>query len=192
VTRLLLIGPPGAGKGTQGTRLSEELGVEHIAVGDLLRAEVSRGTPLGRRVEECLSSGELVSDELIADVLKPALVEANERGGFILDGFPRTLEQAEIADELGRRRGVPLDAVVYLDVAESELRRRLLARAEVEGRSDDTAEVIDRRLELFAEATEPLIDLYEQRGILVKADGARPVDDVSREILERIPDVRAS
>jgi adenylate kinase len=192
VTRLLLLGPPGAGKGTQGARLSEELGVEHIAVGDLLRAEVSRGTPLGRQVEECLSSGELVSDELIAEVLTPALVAANARGGFILDGFPRTVEQTEIADELGRRRGVPLDAVVYLDVDEAELRRRLLARAEVEGRSDDTADVIDRRLELFAEATEPLIDLYDKRGILLTADGARSVDDVNREILERLPDVHAS
>jgi adenylate kinase len=191
VTRLLLLGPPGAGKGTQGARLSEELGVPHIAVGDLLRAEARRGTPLGRRVENCLRQGELVSDELIADVIAPALVAANERGGFILDGFPRTVAQAEIADELGRRHGVPLEAVVSLDVAEPELRRRLLERADVEGRSDDTADVIDRRLELYAEATEPLIALYDKRGMLVATDGARPADEVTRDIIDRLARVHA-
>jgi adenylate kinase len=128
--RMLLLGPPGGGKGTQGARLSAQLGVAHIAVGDLLRREVSAETPLGVRVAEYMTRGELVPDELIIDALTPRLVAAE---GFILDGFPRTLAQAQTADE-----AIPLDVVVYLNVREQELRRRLLGRADLEGRADDT------------------------------------------------------
>ena len=173
--RMLLLGPPGGGKGTQGARLSAQLGVAHIAVGDLLRQEVSAETPLGVRVAEYMTRGELVPDELIIDALTPRLVATE---GFILDGFPRTLAQAQTADE-----AIPLDVVVYLDVREQELRRRLLARAELEGRADDTPDVIARRLHVYADATAPLIELYRERGRLVEIDGEQAAEAITDQVL---------
>ena len=185
-SRILLLAPPGGGKGTQGARLSPRLGVEHVAAGDLLRAEVAGGSEAGRRAAGYLRRGALVPDRLIIEVLTPALVAANRRGGYILDGFPRTLAQALEADDLGRRLGLALDAVVYLDVPDAELRRRLLARAVEQGRADDTPEVIESRLRLFAAETRPLIDLYRERRILVSVDGARDVEEITSEVMNRL------
>ena len=143
--RLLLLAGPGGGKGTQGARLAERLEAEHVAAGDALRAEVARGSDIGARVAGYLDAGELVPDQVVVDLMTPIVAAAAEAGGYILDGFPRNLAQAHVADDAWEQRGIGLEAVVYLEVPEAELRRRLLARAEIEGRSDDTPEVIDHR-----------------------------------------------
>ena len=140
--RLLLLGGPGGGKGTQAARLVQRLGIEHVAAGDALRAEVQRGTEIGRRAASYLDRGELVPDEVVVDLITPVAVEAAGHGGYVLDGFPRSLAQAHVADDAWERLGIGLEAVVYLEVPERELRRRLLARAETEDRSDDTPDVI--------------------------------------------------
>ena len=144
--KLLLLAPPGAGKGTQGERLAAWSGVRHIAAGDLLRAEARAGGPLGREIAAYQVRGDLVPDQIVLDVLTPAVIEAAAGGGYILDGFPRNLPQAIAAAELAARLGVTLDAVVYLYAPEAVLTRRLLDRASQSGRSDDTADVIRHRL----------------------------------------------
>jgi adenylate kinase len=184
--RLLLLAGPGGGKGTQGARLAERLGVRHIASGDLLREQIAGDTDLGRRAREYVDRGELVPDELVLELVTPAVADAARAGGYILDGLPRNLAQARVADEAWEARGIGLQAVVYLEVGNDELRRRLLARADIEGRSDDTPEVIANRLELFAETTQPLVEHYRGRGILIAVDGARDPDEVTRAILDRL------
>jgi adenylate kinase len=186
VTRLLLLAPPGGGKGTQGVRLRARLGVDHISAGDLLRGEMESGSDAGRRAAASVERGELVPDELILELLEPALLAAARRGGFILDGFPRTVSQAEALEALGERAGIPLQAVVSLAVPEAELQRRLQARAKIEGRSDDAPDVIARRLELFATDTRPLLDFYADRGLLVRIDGDQDPDGITVEILDRV------
>ncbi len=183
---MLLLAPPGAGKGTQGERLAAWLGVRHIAAGDLLRAEAQAGTARGREVAACQARGDLVPDQIVFGLLIPVVVEAAARGGYILDGFPRTLAQATAAAELGTRLDVTLQAVVYLSVPEAVLTRRLLARASQEGRADDTADVIQHRLQVFTEMTGPLIAYYQDRGILVTVDADQPPDAVTAEIKERL------
>ena len=166
--RVLMLGPPGSGKGTQGERLARALGVDHISSGELLREAVAAGTPLGREVEQHLSAGRLAPDEVVSEAVLPALARHD---GYVLDGFPRTLTQT---------RGVDFDAVVHLDVPEEELVRRLLAR----GRADDVQEVIAERLREYAHDTLPLIDHY--RDVLVEVDGARPEDEVAAELRARL------
>jgi adenylate kinase len=168
--KVLMLAPPGGGKGTQGMRLAAELGVDHISSGDVLRAEVESGTPLGREVEACLKAGKLAPDELVTRAVKPALAR---RDGYVLDGFPRTLGQTDDLD---------FDAVIYLDVPDAEIKRRLLAR----GRADDTPEAIARRLREYAADTRPLIDHYRGEGVLVQIDGDRPPDDITAELRERL------
>ena len=180
--RLLLLAPPGAGKGTQGERLAARFGVRHIAAGDQLRAEARAGTPHGDQIADYQARGDLVPDQIVFDVLLPAVVEAAARGGYILDGFPRTLTQALAAAELGARFDVTLDATVYLHAPETVLTQRLLARAAQEGRTDDTADVIRHRFQVFAELTDPLIAYYRQRGILVEVDADQPPDSVTADI----------
>ena len=181
-SRLLLLAAPGAGKGTQGKRLAERLGIAHLAAGDLLRGEVRDGTPLGKKVSEHLDRGELAPDELIVDLIMPAIEAAEARGGYVLDGFPRDVEQARAADE----RGAALDRVIHLRAPQDELRRRLLARAATEGRSDDTPDVIDNRFRLYARETEPLVEHYRARGILTDVDADRPADQVTEDIIRSI------
>jgi adenylate kinase len=180
--RLLLLAPPGAGKGTQGERLAARFCVQHIAAGDLLRAEAGAGTPRGRQIAVYQARGDLVPDQIVLDVLIPAVTEAAARGGYILDGFPRTLPQAVAAAELGAQLGVTLDATVYLDAPEEVLTRRLLARAGQAGRTDDTADVIRHRLQVFAETTRPLVAYYAERGILVAVDADQAPGSVTAEI----------
>ena len=190
--RLLLLAPPGAGKGTQGERLAARFGVRHIAAGDLLRAEARAGTPLGRQIAAVQERGDLVPDQIVLDVLTPAVVEAAARGGFILDGFPRTLPQATAAAELAARLGVTLHAAVYLYAPEEVLTQRLLARAGQGGRSDDTADVIRHRLQVFAEMTGPLVSYYTERGILLAVDADQPPESVTADIEARLSEkVRA-
>ena len=180
--RLLLLAPPGAGKGTQGERLAAWSGARHIAAGDLLRAEASAGSLLGREIAAYQARGDLVPDRIVLDVLTPAVVEAAARGGYVLDGFPRTLPQATAAAELAARLGVELQAAVYLHAPEAVLTRRLLDRAGPGGRADDRAEVIRHRLEVYAEATAPLVAYYTERGILVAVDADQSPDSVTAAI----------
>jgi adenylate kinase len=166
--RVLMLGPPGSGKGTQGERLARALGVEHISSGELLREAVAAGTPLGLKVRDEMAAGRLVPDELVAEAVRPALAR---RDGYVLDGFPRKLSQTE---------GVDFDAVVHLDVPEDEVVRRLLAR----GRSDDTEDVIAERLREYNDDTRPLLDHY--RDVVVEVNGNRDVDEIAADLRERI------
>jgi adenylate kinase len=184
--RLLLLAPPGAGKGTQGERLAALFGVRHIAAGDLLRAQARAEGRLGREIAGYQARGDLVPDEIVFDVLTPAVVEAAARGGYILDGFPRTLPQATVAAGLGAQLGVTLDAAVYLYASEEVLTRRLLARAGQGGRTDDTADVIRHRLRVFGETTGPLVGYYRERGILVAVDADQSPESVTADIQARL------
>jgi adenylate kinase len=185
---VLLIGPPGSGKGTQGQRLAEELGLEHIAAGDLLRKEVADETPIGQRVSGCLERGELVPDEVIIDLVLPAVRRAVASTGYLLDGFPRSVEQAAQVRAIAEEVGAVADAAIYLDAPPDALIGRILARAAVEGRSDDTAEVIANRLQIFDEETRPLVDYYRARGVLHVVDASRPPEDVTQQILNVLAD----
>jgi adenylate kinase len=199
--RLLLLAPPGAGKGTQGERLAAWSGARHIAAGDLLRACARDGGPLGREIADCQARGDLVPDQIVLDVLTPAVVEAaaaegpgrsgTAGGGYILDGFPRTLPQALAAAELAARLGVTLDAAIYLHAADEVLTRRLLERAS-QGRADDVADVIQHRLRVFAETTGPLVPYYTERGILVAVDADRPPEAVTADIQARLSGLPAA
>jgi adenylate kinase len=184
--RLLLLAPPGAGKGTQGERLAAWSGARHIAAGDLLRAEARSGGPLGREIAACQARGDLVPDQVVLDVLIPVVVEAAAAGGYILDGFPRTLPQAIAAAELGARLGVTLHAAVYLYAPQAVLTQRLLDRAGEGGRADDTADVIRHRLRVYAETTGPLVPYYTERGILVAVDADQPPESVTADIQARL------
>jgi adenylate kinase len=188
--RLLLLAPPGAGKGTQGERLAAWSGARHIAAGDLLRAEARADTPAGREIAACQARGDLVPDQIVLDVLTPVVVEAAAGGGYILDGFPRTLPQATAAAELAARLGVTLDAAIYLYAPDDVLTRRLLGRASQGGRADDVADVIQHRLRVFAETTGPLIPYYTQRGILVAVNADQPPDAVTADIQARLSGLR--
>ena len=179
--RLLLVAYPGAGKGTQATRLAAHYGVAQLSSGELLRAEVARGTRIGKAAADYLRSGDLVPDELVLQVLSSPVLEAAERGGFILDGFPRTVSQAEAAYSLAQELDVELQAVIYLRVGDDELLRRLRARAG-EGRNDDREKTIVHRFEVFEAQTEPLLGFYERRGILLDIDGEQSVEDVFEDI----------
>jgi adenylate kinase len=183
---LLLLAPPGAGKGTQGERLAAWSGVSHIAAGDLLRAQAAAEDPLGREIAAHQARGDLVPDQIVIDVLTPAVVDAAAHGGYILDGFPRTLPQATVAAELGVRLGLTLDAAIYLHAADEVLTQRLLDRASQSGRSDDRADVIRHRLQVFAETTGLLVPYYTERGILVAVDADQPPDSVTADIQARL------
>jgi adenylate kinase len=180
--RLLLVAYPGAGKGTQATRLATHYGVAQLSSGALLRGEVTRGTPIGKAAAEFLRRGDLVPDALVLEVLFSPVLEAAKRGGFILDGFPRTVSQAEAAYSLALENNVELQAVVYLRVGHDELLRRLRARADGEGRSDDTETTITHRFDVFETQTKPLLAYYDRRGILLEIDGEKSVGDVFSDI----------
>lgn len=184
--RLVLLGPPGSGKGTQGQRLASRLGVVHIATGDLLREQVESGTELGRTVAGFLDSGQLVPDQLVLDWALPQLRKAAAAGGYVLDGFPRSVAQAIAVDDLAQRDPIAVDVVVSLEVARAELLRRLLARAAEEGRSDDTHEVIENRLQVFAEETSPLARYYREQAKLLLVDADRDADEVTESILSAL------
>jgi len=173
--RMLLIGAPGAGKGTQATLISERFGIAHISSGDLLRMHVQDNTTIGRAAKEYLARGDLVPDSIVMDMLRKPVVAASRAGGYVLDGFPRTVEQAKAAYETASELGVAVEVAVYLDVPTEELTRRLLAR----GRGkDDTPEVIEHRLRVFEAMTRPMLDYYAEREELITVNGARPAPEV--------------
>jgi adenylate kinase len=189
---VLLIGPPGSGKGTQGERLAERLRVEHLAAGDLLRAEVEHDTPLGRRVAELMRRGDLVPDSVIISLLMPRVLAAADANGYLLDGFPRSVDQAVEARKLAELAGASPKAVIYLDAPREELMRRILARADTEGRSDDNAETVANRLKVFDEATHPLVEYYRDRGLLHVIDADQDEDAVTADILAELDQVGAA
>jgi adenylate kinase len=184
MTILILMGPPGAGKGTQAKVLAERLGVPTISTGDIFRANVAGGTEIGREAQHYIDAGEYVPDELTNAMVRERLAADDTRAGFLLDGYPRTVDQAAVLDELLAAQDRQLDAVVELEVEPDELVQRLLQRAKFEHRSDDTEEVIRRRLQAYAEQTLPLIELYGERGLVIPVDGAGDVDEVSQRILQ--------
>jgi adenylate kinase len=187
--RILLVGAPGSGKGTQAQLLSTALGLPHISSGDLLRGHVARGTALGRSVQQYVRRGDLVPDAIVMDMLRKPVVEAAEQGGYILDGFPRTVQQARAAYETARTLGVEVQVAVHLDVEEEKLVRRLLAR----GRgADDTEDVIRHRQRVYQEQTRPMLGYYGDRAELITVDGSLPVEEVHRMVLERLEAVAPS
>ena len=173
--RMLLIGAPGAGKGTQAKLIAERFHIAHISSGDLLRTHVEENTTIGRAAREFLAKGDLVPDSIVMDMLRKPVVATSEAGGYVLDGFPRTVEQAKAAYETAQELGVAVEVAIYLEVPTDELTRRLLAR----GRGkDDTPEVIEHRLEVFEAMTRPMLDYYADREELITVNGARPVHEV--------------
>ncbi|HEV3013083.1 MAG TPA: adenylate kinase [Actinomycetota bacterium] len=180
--RVLLIGPPGAGKGTQASRIADHFDLARIATGDLLRGQVAKGTELGKVAKEYMDRGDLVPDDLVIEMTRGRMVEANEEGGYVLDGYPRTLAQAEAAYRWALARGIPFDLTLYFEIEEQELLARLAGRAREEHRSDDTEETVRHRLEVFASQTRPLVDYYQRRGILVPINAVGPIDAISEEI----------
>jgi adenylate kinase len=181
--RLVLLGPPGAGKGTQARRLADRLGVPAISTGDIFRENIARGTELGRLARSYTDAGKLVPDEVTNRMVEDRLAQPDVEGGFLLDGYPRNLGQVEALDELLARSGCALDAVVELGVHPEELIDRLLKRAETEGRPDDTEAVIRHRQEVYANETAPLVAVYDARGLLVRVDGMGPMDDVTGRLV---------
>jgi adenylate kinase len=180
---LVLLGPPAAGKGTQAGRMTDRFGGVHIDTGDILRANAERGTELGRKARTYMERGDLVPDEVVIDMVLERVGESDCAAGFVLDGFPRTVPQAEALDRRLGELDRPLDATVGLEVEEAELRRRLAERAREQDRSDDEDEqAVRQRLELFASETEPLLDYYRQRGLLVRVDAIGEVGDVTDRI----------
>ena len=178
----LLLGPQGSGKGTQGRLISAEYGVPHIATGDMLRAAVAEGSELGRQAEPLLIAGQLVPDEIMIGIIRERLAQEDARLGFVLDGIPRTARQAEELDAMLAEIGRPLRVVFELQLSEAVSLERLRLRAEQEGRTDDTPEAIRTRLRLYREQTEPLVEYYRARGILVGIDADRSVEEVFAEI----------
>lgn len=189
--RVLLVAPPGAGKGTQGALIATHFGIPHIATGDLLRDHVARRTDLGRAVQTHLDRGELVPDEVVLDMVRSAFEESKRAtGGYVLDGMPRNMAQARALYEVGRGLEMTANVALHLKADDEELTRRLLARAALERRSDDTEEVIRRRLALYHEVTHPIIDWYAARGILVSVDAVQPIGRVARQILTALEAMR--
>ncbi len=184
--RLLLIAAPGAGKGTQAKRLSAHSGIEHISTGDLLRREVAARTPVGQAVKEYLERGDLVPDDVMMELIRERIIAATAAGGYILDGFPRNLRQAEHARGVALELGVAVQAAIYLQIDRDQAIQRLLNRARREGRSDDDEAVIRHRMDVFERETLPLVAFYDELGILVQVNAEPPPDQVTEEILERL------
>jgi adenylate kinase len=182
-----MLGPPGSGKGTQGERIASRYGVPHISSGELFRDEVARQTETGKTLQRYLDAGDLVPDDLVLSLVMDRVIAAQADGGWVLDGFPRTLPQAEAAAQAAADAGMSAQAVVYLEVPPEVLADRLADRGE--GRADDSVQVARHRLEVFTEHTRPLLDYYTKRGIIVRIDASPPVDEVSEAIfaaLDRI------
>ena len=188
--RLVLLGAPGSGKGTQAARLKGHLQVPHISTGDLLRAEVAAGSKLGLEAKEIMARGELVSDAILLGMLESRFSQADTAGGFILDGYPRNLAQAGALDGLLQRIGQPMDYAVQLDVPSELLVERIAGRAQAEGRADDSPESVRTRLRVYEQQTAPVIEFYRQHGQLTVVDGVGSLDQVFTRIVEAIAPVR--
>ena len=183
---LLVLGPQGAGKGTQAARISAEQGIPHIGTGDMFREAIAADTPLGRRVKPILESGRLVPDEITVSLIRERLGRPDAADGFVLDGFPRNLGQAEALDETLAEIGRGLDAILYFNVADEVGTKRALDRARVEGRTDDTPNVIEKRLEIYHRETEPIVEHYRATGKLVPINAERSIDEVAAEVSDAL------
>jgi adenylate kinase len=182
-----MVAAPGAGKGTQAQRLAAHYGIAKLSSGDILRREVAAGSEVGRQVADYLRRGDLVPDELALELIAGPVVEAAANGGYVLDGFPRTLHQAKEAYRTALQvSGIELQAVIHLEVSRAELRRRMLARADTEGRSDDTDATIEHRLDVYDNQTQPLLSFYAERGLVIDVNGEQSPDDVFRDIVAAI------
>ena len=184
MTRMIILGPPGAGKGTQAALIAERYGVPAISTGDIFRANIKAETELGQQVKEITASGALVPDELTNRIVEDRLAQTDAQEGFLLDGYPRNLGQVEALDTMLRATGQSLDVVIELVVDTEEVVQRLLKRAEIEGREDDTEEVVRHRMDVYTEQTAPLSEAYDKRGLLERVDGLGEVDEVTARIAE--------
>jgi adenylate kinase len=190
--RLVIMGPPGAGKGTQAKIIASRLSIPAISTGDIFRANVAEETPLGVEAKRYMDAGDYVPDEVTNAMVRDRLAEEDAAEGFLLDGYPRTVAQVEELDGMLEARGHAIDAVIQLTVDQDEIVQRLLKRAQVEGRTDDTEEVVRHRQELYAEQTAPLLEQYAQRGLLVQVDGMGEVGQVSARVFEALDKVDTS
>jgi adenylate kinase len=188
--RLIIMGPPGAGKGTQAAFIAERFGIPAISTGDIFRANVSQGTELGVEAKRYMDAGQYVPDEVTNNMVRSRLAEADTEPGFLLDGYPRTVAQVHELDSMLTDSERSLDAVVVLTVDRDEVVQRLLQRAQEQGRADDTEDVIRTRQQVYADETAPLIDVYRERGLLVEVDGMGEVDEVTSRIFAAL-DARA-
>ena len=182
LTRILLLGAPGAGKGTQAATLVDSLGVPHVSTGDMLREAVAAGTDVGKQARAIMDAGKLVSDEIVIAIARGRLAQSDAEKGFILDGFPRTLAQAEALDEMLGDLGTPLDACIAMQVDTEAVVERLIRRATIEGRADDNEQTIRARMDVYDEQTAPLLAYYQGRGLLVSVSGMGSVEDVKARI----------
>lgn len=180
--RLLIVGPQGSGKGTQGVRVAEAYGIPVVSTGDIFRANIKGGTELGRQVTEILDRGDLVPDELTGEIVRDRLSQDDAAAGFLLDGYPRNAAQVEHLDEFLASRGESLDAVIMLDVPREESITRLALRAQEQGRSDDTEEAIAHRLDIYESETAPILEVYGARGIVDRIDGIGSLDEITGRI----------
>ena len=188
---LLLLGPQGSGKGTQAARISAEYGIPHVSTGDMFRAALAADSELGRRIKPMYEAGELIPDDLTVELIEERLSEDDARDGFALDGFPRNLAQAEALDRMLDAIGRELDAVLFFDAPDDVVRQRVLGRARDEGRTDDTAEALERRLAIYREQTVPVVERYRATGKLVPLHAQRPVNEVFAEIQHALDQVGA-
>lgn len=188
---LLVLGPQGSGKGTQAKLIAAERGVPHVSTGDMFRAAIAAGGDLGREVEPILARGDLVPDELTVALIRERLSQPDAGAGFVLDGFPRNIAQADALDAMLAGIGRSLDAVLFFDLSDELALERILGRARAEGRDDDTPEVVARRLAIYHQQTEPVAELYRARGILVPLHAERPIEAVAAEIAEALDMVDA-
>jgi len=186
LTRLLIVGPPGAGKGTQAARITSAYGIPDVSTGDIFRANIKNQTPLGVQVKAIIDSGDYVSNDLTNALVKSRLEEDDAVGGFLLDGYPRTLEQVSYLDELRASKGQALDAVIQLVADQDAVVARLRKRAIEQGRTDDTEEAIRHRQEVYARETSPLIAVFRDRGLLIEVDGLGEIDDVAGRIADAL------
>jgi adenylate kinase len=186
VTRLLLVGPPGAGKGTQAAILAETYGIPAISTGDIFRSNVVNGTPLGLQVKAIMEAGEYVPDDLTNEIVAARLAETDARAGFLLDGYPRTIDQVNELDRILSKDNSALDAVVLLEAETDEVVARLLKRAIEQGRIDDTEEVIRHRMDVYTEQTSPIIAVYDNRQLVVRVNALGPVDEVTARIVDAL------
>lgn len=184
--RLLLIGAPGAGKGTQAQRIAEHFGLVHISSGDLLRDHVTQGTSIGQTAQAYMAGGDLVPDAVVLDMLRKPVIAAAGAGGYVLDGFPRTVDQAKTAYDVAKDLGVSVQLAVHLDVAREALIDRIVARGVTSGRADDTREVVERRLDVYEAYTRPLLDYYRERESLIDVNGDRPVEEVTWSVIVQL------